>query len=108
METKRSVVEMRLIQADLPYRGMLAVPSVRRCGGLALLWMEEIELHVQTFTLNHIDALIMNDTNNPWRLTGFYGWPDEMMKHKSFGNYLSTSILDIQSHGSVAATSTRF
>ena len=63
---------VRLIQADLPYRGMLAVPS----GGLALLWMEEIELHVQTFTLNHIDALIMNDTNNPWRLTGFYGWPD--------------------------------
>ena len=84
METKRSVAEMRLIQAVLPYRGMLAVPSVRRCGGLALLWMEEIELHVQTFTLNHIDALIMNDVNNPWRLTGFYGWPDEMMKHKSW------------------------
>ena len=84
METKRFVAEMWLIQADLPYRGMLAVPSVRHCGGLALLWMEEIELHVQTFTLNHIDALIMNDTNNPWRLTGFYGWPDEMMKHKSW------------------------
>ena len=84
METKRFVAEMWLIQADLPYRGMLAVPSVRHCGGLALLWMEEIELHVQTFTLNHIDAMIMNDTNNPWRLTGFYGWPDEMMKHKSW------------------------
>lgn len=37
METKQTVNEMRWIQADLPYRCMLAVPSVRRCGGLALL-----------------------------------------------------------------------
>ena len=44
----------------------------------------EIELQVQTFTLNHIGVLIMNDTDNPWRLTGFYGWPYEKMKHKSW------------------------
>ena len=77
METKRSLEEMKWIQNDLPYRCMFVVPSVRRSGGLALLWMEEIDLHIQTFTLNHIDALIMDDPANPWRLTGFYGWPEE-------------------------------
>ena len=63
---------------------MLAVPSIRRNGGLALLWMEEVNLHIQTFTLHHIDALILNDPNTPWRLTGFYGWPEEQRKHESW------------------------
>ena len=39
METKQQVDEMWEIQADLPYRCMLAVPSIRRSGGLAILWM---------------------------------------------------------------------
>ena len=76
METKQSVDEMRRIQADLPYHCMLAVPSIQRSGGLALFWMEEIDLHIQTFTLHHIDALIFNGSNTSWRLTGFYGWLD--------------------------------
>ena len=84
VETKRSLEEMKWIQNDLPYRCMLVVPSVRCSGGLALLWMEEIDLHIQTFTLNHIDALIMDDPANPWRLTGFYGWPEEQRKQESW------------------------
>lgn len=76
METKQTVNEMRWIQAGLPYRCMLAVPSVRRCGGLALLWMDEIDLHVQMYLPNHINAMILN-MNSTWRFTGFYGWPDE-------------------------------
>lgn len=77
METKQFVEEMRRIHADLPYRCMLAVPNVWQAVGLALLWKEEIDLHVQTFILNHIDELIMNDTAHPWKLIGFYGWLDE-------------------------------
>ena len=68
---------MRWIQNDIPYRGMFVVLSVRQSGGLALLWIEEIDLHIQTFTLNHIDALIMDDPVNPWQLIGFYGWSEE-------------------------------
>ena len=47
METKQSLEEMKWIQNDLPYRCMFVVPSIQRSGGLALLWMEEIELHIQ-------------------------------------------------------------
>ena len=84
METKRSLEEMKRIQVDLPYRCMFMVPSIRRNVGLALLWMEEIDLHVQTFTLNHIDALIKDALANPWRLTGFYGWSEEHRKQESW------------------------
>ena len=84
METKQSVAEIRRIQAKLPYHCMFAVPSIRRSGSLALLWKEEIDLHIQTCTLHHMDALILDDPANPWRLTGFYGWPDEQQKHESW------------------------
>ena len=83
MEAKRTVEKMCWIQADLPYRCMLAVPCSQRRGGLALLWMEEIDLHIQTFLLNHIDAMIMN-VISPWHFTGFYGWPEEQRKQESW------------------------
>ena len=83
METKQSVEEMRKVQADLPYRGMLAVPSIHRRGGLALLWKDDVELHVQTYSPHHIDALIKEE-NLFWRFTGFYGWPEEQRKHDSW------------------------
>ena len=52
METKQSVEEMKRIQADLPYRCMIVIPSVRRRGNLALLWMADVDLHVQTYSPN--------------------------------------------------------
>lgn len=63
MEIKQSVAEMRRIQADLPCCCMVVVPSVRRRGGLALLWIEDVDLHVQTYSPNHMDALITKDNS---------------------------------------------
>ena len=82
METKQSVEEMRRIQADLPYCCMLAIPREQRRGGLALLWKEDVKLHIQTYSPNHIDALILNGSDPPWRLTGFYGWLEEQRKRE--------------------------
>ena len=60
---------------------MVVIPSVHRSGGLALLSMEEVELHVQTYSPNHIDSLITSQ-NSFWRFTGFYGRPEEQRKHE--------------------------
>ena len=76
METKKFVEEIWRIKANLPYHCMLVVLSLRRRGCLALLWIEKVDLHVQTNTPNHIDALISND-NSLWRFTRFYGWLEE-------------------------------
>lgn len=77
METKQTVDEMRQIQADIRYDNLLVVPCVHRAGGLAMLWKNEANLDIQTYSLNHIDACIMIDPHSPWRLTGFYGRPKE-------------------------------
>lgn len=65
------VDEMKKIQADLRYDNMLAIPCIHRASGLAMLQKEDVNLHVQTYSINHIDACIITDPNTPWRLTGF-------------------------------------
>lgn len=56
---------------------MFAVSSKGRSGGLVMLWKDETNLHIQTYSPNHIDALIFEDNNSPWRLTDFYGRPEK-------------------------------
>ena len=67
METKQTVEEMRRIQNDLQFDSLVAVPCLRRWGGLAMLWKVDVDLHIQTYTQNHIDAIIFsNPTSPPW------------------------------------------
>ena len=78
--------EMRSIQAKLPYDAMLAVPCLGRKGGLAMLWTKaKVDLHIQTYTQNHIDALILTNPMKPWRITNFYGRPEEHLRHETWG-----------------------
>ena len=68
--------EIRRVRANLPYRCMVPVPSIHKRGGLALLWKEDVDVHEQTYSPHHIDALI-KDKIFVWRFTSFYGWPEE-------------------------------
>lgn len=85
METKKTIDEMKKIQANLHYQLMLVVHCFQRAGGLAMSWKGEVNLHIQAYSLNHIDAHIMNELNSPWRITGFYGRLEEHRKHESWG-----------------------
>ena len=86
METKRTVEEMRSIQAELPYDAMLAVPCLGRKRGLVMLWKEaEVDLKIETYTQDHIDALILTNPMKPWRIIGFYGRLEEHLRHETWG-----------------------
>ena len=84
IETKQFVEEMKHIQADLHYPSMLAVLSEGRSGGLAMLWTAETNLHIQTYSSNHINALLFYNSNTPSRLTGFYGRLEDYRRHKTW------------------------
>ena len=60
------------------------VPSDGQNGGLGLFWKAECDLHIQTFSPNHIDAHIRSTDKPPWRITGFYGRPEGHRKHESW------------------------
>ena len=49
METKLSMQEMIPIRDELGYRSMLAIPSVRRSGGLAMLWTDDVMVNTDLF-----------------------------------------------------------
>ena len=65
-------------------RRPLSLGEGKSSQGFALLWKEEVNLHIQTYSPHHIDALILNNEQHPWRLTGFYGWPEDSRKKESW------------------------
>ena len=88
METKlpqKAMKRMSNIKNSLGLTQGLAVPSVGKSGGLALLWKPEIKVEIQTFSHWHIDAVIdSGGSTGQWRLTGFYGNPDTHGRSESW------------------------
>ena len=85
METKLVVTEMDGIKKGLNRFQGLVVPSKGRSGGLALLWKKELKVSVQTFSDNHIDAIVdQGVTRHQWRITGFYGNPETSKRQESW------------------------
>lgn len=78
MEAKQTMEEIRKIQADLHFDAKLVVSCVGRASALAMLWKSHVSLHIQTYSLNHIDVHILNGPSSLWRLTGFY---DKLEEH---------------------------
>lgn len=58
METKPFVSEMNEIKEKLDQSQGLIVSSNGRSGGLALLWRRGVDVVVQTYLDDHIDAII--------------------------------------------------
>ncbi|KAL2936310.1 DNA-(apurinic or apyrimidinic site) lyase chloroplastic, partial [Bienertia sinuspersici] len=95
-ETKLKAPEMERIKNKINFPGLLAVDCVgngrKRRGGLALLWRSSLEVCIQSFSQNHIDAKIKDGEREVWRLTGIYGFPEE--EHKKRTGQLMESLCD--------------
>ena len=78
IETKRKRNEMDWLRSRWKFDNCVAVDCLGRGGGLALLWLDEVNVEVQSFSKYHIDAIIGENNENvsKWRFTGFYGEPD--------------------------------
>ncbi|KAJ8435872.1 LOW QUALITY PROTEIN: hypothetical protein Cgig2_028580 [Carnegiea gigantea] len=84
------VDEIRAIRMGnevLTGRGMeyygLYVDARGRSGGLALLWLKDIEVALLTQSSHHIDVEIGGRDDEPsWRFTGLYEWPETQHKLK--------------------------
>ena len=62
----------------------LIVPCEGRSGGIALLWLREINLEIKSYTKNHKDAVIKKANSDfKWRLTSFYGHLETYNRCKS-------------------------
>lgn len=53
-------------------------------GGLVIFWKNNVEIDVESSSLNHIDAIVNKNSGEPWRFMGFYGEPDTFKRQKSW------------------------
>ena len=72
METRKKNFYLERLRFRLKFDNLFIVPRRNRGGGLAFLWMDELNLHIRTFSPRHIDAMINPRIDNAWRFTGFY------------------------------------
>ena len=74
METKFDVMEMDGVKRKIERQQGLVVPSIRKAGGLALLWKNSLQVDRLTYSPGHIDAIVFEEQRlKKWRFTGFYG-----------------------------------
>ena len=58
METKKKNSYMEKIRCRLKFDNMFLVPRRNLSGGLALFWMNDLDLHIRTFSSHHIDVVV--------------------------------------------------
>lgn len=79
--------ETELVKQKLKFQGALMVSCEgegrRRRGGLALLWYGFLDVTIQSFSQNHIDAVVECLSSGGWRFTSIYGHPEDDQKHKT-------------------------
>jgi hypothetical protein len=84
METRLEAKNMNWLRVRLAMKRAFAVVRHGTWGGLALLWANDIEVHIQSFSHSHINAWSTNNVGQRWRLTGFYGQHDASKRHESW------------------------
>lgn len=67
---------MEKTRCRLKFDNMFLVPRRNLSGGLALFWMNDLDLHIRTFSPHHIDAVVNPRVDDAWWFTGFYGAPE--------------------------------
>lgn len=55
------------------FGGMIEVSRVNKGGGVAVFWKAGCNFEFDTYSFNHIDAIVNKGKENEWRFTSFYG-----------------------------------
>ncbi|KAL8106853.1 hypothetical protein AgCh_023591 [Apium graveolens] len=83
-ETLSSKVQMERVRLKIKFQGMLMVEAQGRSGGLALFWKENDQVKLLSLSQNHIDVEITIRGMLTWRLTGFYGEPNQNQRRRTW------------------------
>ena len=76
METKKMKSYLEKLRCRLKFDNLFIVPRRNLSGCLALLWSNDLDLHIRMFSPHHIDAVVNPRIDDAWRFTGFYGAPE--------------------------------
>ena len=83
-ETLADEARLDYVKDRIRFDKKIFVQRVNKGGGLALFWNIDIEVDIESSSLNHIDATISKSSGEAWHFTGFYGEPKTHMRHESW------------------------
>ena len=84
VETLINDARLEFVQRSIGFDHRWIVPRVGKGGGLVLYWKASINLKVEDSDRYYVDAVIDKNTENEWKLTGFYGEPDITRRHEAW------------------------
>ncbi|CAM8975431.1 unnamed protein product [Rhodiola kirilowii] len=71
IETKKKASDWDCLKLKFGFRYCFAVDCKGKAGGLAVLWLEELDLTIRSYPIGHVDADVRYGCY--FRLTLFYG-----------------------------------
>ena len=74
---------MEWLRSKWNFENYFTVNLVGRGGGLALIWMNEVNVDILSYSNSHIDVKIGHSNRNIWRFIGFYGHPNTNLRDQS-------------------------
>lgn len=80
-ETLADEARLKQIKEKINFPNLFFVERNNKGGGLELYWRNSIDLDVDTYLKNYIDAIVNKGKEDAWRLTGFYSEP---VTHKRY------------------------
>ena len=84
METEKKKSYLEKLRCRLKFDNLFIVPQRNLSGSLALLWSNDLDLHIHTFSPHHIEAVVNPRIDDAWRFTGFYGAPEVANREDSW------------------------
>ena len=88
-ETLMDEDRLEVLRCRFHFSNKFVVKRINKGGGLVLFWKHDFNLSICSYSLSHIDSIVNSTSDQPWRLTCFYGAPETHLREHSW-NLLRT------------------
>uniref|UniRef100_A0A803PEU0 CCHC-type domain-containing protein n=1 Tax=Cannabis sativa TaxID=3483 RepID=A0A803PEU0_CANSA len=76
--------KLEKLRVAVGFDGLYSVDARGHGGGVAMLWHNNEDVQLLSYSFHHIDIQISEVASSPWRLTGLYGEPNRAVRHKTW------------------------
>ncbi|XVF59199.1 hypothetical protein PTKIN_Ptkin07bG0256200 [Pterospermum kingtungense] len=83
-ETILQTEKLERVRMKCEFQNCFGVDPEGRSGGLTMMWKDEINLQIKSYSKHHIDAEVTEHSGLRWRLTGIYGEPDTNLRSQTW------------------------
>lgn len=74
---------MAVISLKLGFNNYYVVDKIKRRGGLAVMWKDNVSCIIMDSSLNHINVSTFDHEPVSWKLTCFYDFPERFRRNAS-------------------------